>query len=89
VQKAVRDVIEAKKVAETRTPYRSRRVQITDTMPLDEIMITLTELEKEMKEAARALEFEQAAELRDEIARIKKLLPGSGGGRKPALSKRR
>ena len=52
-------------------------------------MITLAEMEKEMKEAAQALEFEQAAELRDEIARIKKLLPGSGGGRKNALSKRR
>jgi len=38
-------------------------------------MLTLANLEKEMKAAAKALEFERAAELRDEITRIKKLLP--------------
>jgi len=31
--------------------------------------------EKEMKAAAKALEFERAAEIRDEIYRLKQLLP--------------
>ncbi|HOB19581.1 MAG TPA: UvrB/UvrC motif-containing protein [Candidatus Atribacteria bacterium] len=31
----------------------------------------ITELEKQMKAAARALEFEKAADLRDRIARLK------------------
>ncbi|MBI3947167.1 MAG: UvrB/UvrC motif-containing protein, partial [Armatimonadetes bacterium] len=79
IQKAVRDIIEAKKVADGRAEYRPRSLHISDAMPLDELMITLAELEKEMKEAARALEFERAAEIRDEIIRIKKVLPGAEG----------
>jgi excinuclease UvrABC helicase subunit UvrB len=43
--------------------------------PLDELMLTIADLEQEMKLAARALEFEQAALLRDEITRLKKLAP--------------
>ncbi|MDH7568802.1 MAG: excinuclease ABC subunit UvrB [Armatimonadota bacterium] len=92
VQKAVRDLVEAKRVAETGSGYGTRRVHISDTMPLDEIMITLAELEKEMKQAAQALEFERAAEIRDEIARVKKILPGAAqitGLRKPPPRSRR
>jgi excinuclease UvrABC nuclease subunit len=35
----------------------------------------MVEMEKEMKAAAKNLDFEQAALLRDEISRIKKILP--------------
>ncbi|HEX2999009.1 MAG TPA: excinuclease ABC subunit UvrB [Armatimonadota bacterium] len=87
VHKAVRDLIEAKKVAEQKGEYHTRRVAISDSMPLDEIMLTLAELEKEMKAAAQAREFERAAELRDEITRIKKLLPGAGGKKSIARGK--
>ena len=38
-------------------------------------MSALADIEKEMKQAARSLEFERAAELRDELSRLKKLLP--------------
>jgi excinuclease ABC subunit B len=38
-------------------------------------MMALADIEKEMKQAAKSLEFERAAELRDELSRLKKLLP--------------
>ncbi|HEX5324127.1 MAG TPA: helicase-related protein, partial [Capsulimonadaceae bacterium] len=75
VTKAVRDVIEAKKIAEQKSYYHVSRMRNPETLPLDQLMIALADIEKEMKQAARALEFERAAELRDELARIKKLLP--------------
>jgi excinuclease ABC subunit B len=42
--------------------------------------MALADIEKEMKQAAKSLEFERAAELRDELGRLKKLLPA--GSRK-------
>jgi excinuclease UvrABC helicase subunit UvrB len=38
-------------------------------------MIVLADLEREMKQSAKELNFEHAAEVRDEIIRLKKLLP--------------
>ena len=74
VVKAVRDVLEAKKVAETKAYYNVRG-DIDENMPLDQLMLVLANLEKDMKRAARKLDFETAAEIRDEITRLKKLLP--------------
>ena len=50
----------------------NRRKKV-EKMPAAERKKLLTELNKQMKEAARKLEFEEAARLRDEIARIKRL----------------
>ncbi|MDO8684469.1 MAG: excinuclease ABC subunit UvrB [Armatimonadota bacterium] len=72
--KSVRDVIESKRVAETKAYYGVGR-NIDESIPLDQLMLTLADLEREMKQAARALDFEHAAEVRDEISRLKKLLP--------------
>jgi excinuclease ABC subunit B len=75
VVKAVRDVLESKKVAEAKSYYKVASTREAETLPLDQILLAVTDMEKEMKTAARALDFETAAQLRDEIGRLKKLLP--------------
>jgi excinuclease ABC subunit B len=75
VDKAVRDIIEAKKVAQQKSYYAVSTTRNPEKLPLDQLMIALADIEKEMKQAAKALEFERAAELRDELSRLKKLLP--------------
>ncbi|MBI3911161.1 MAG: excinuclease ABC subunit UvrB [Armatimonadetes bacterium] len=75
VQKAIRDVLQAERVAESRATYRVSPDVDAEGMPLDDLLETIQELEAEMKRLSRALEFEQAAILRDEITRLKKLLP--------------
>jgi excinuclease ABC subunit B len=55
----------SKKVAETRLSYEALLEQETD--PWKQIQI----LEKQMREAAKDLEFERAAAIRDEIVKIK------------------
>jgi len=76
IQKAVRDVLEAKRVSDTKEYYGVAKKDIAD-MPLDSVMLLLADLEREMKSAARALDFEHAAQCRDEITRLKKLLPNA------------
>lgn len=66
IRKAVRDVIEATKVAERGESYRLTNDQV-QTMSRRERQDLLAKLEKEMKDAARQLQFERAAELRDII----------------------
>jgi excinuclease UvrABC nuclease subunit len=44
--------------------------------PLDEIPFVIKRLEKEMQEAAKRLEFERAAELRDRIRYLRGILYG-------------
>ncbi len=75
VIKAVRDVIESKKVAEAKSYYKVASNKAPETLPLDQLMLALADMEKEMKQAARALDFEHAAQVRDEMSRLKKLLP--------------
>jgi excinuclease ABC subunit B len=77
VIKAVRDVLEAKKVAEAKSYYKVATNKAPETLPLDQMMSAIADMEKDMKTAARALDFEHAAQLRDEIGRLKKLLPAS------------
>ena len=50
-----------------------RKSKKADKMPASERKALLKELNEKMKVAARALEFEEAARLRDEITKIKKL----------------
>ncbi|HEY5901988.1 MAG TPA: excinuclease ABC subunit UvrB, partial [Anaerolineales bacterium] len=74
IVKAVHDLTESmtvKAVAETRGEYRTKG---SGGLPRGEIQKIVSELEKQMKEAARNLEFERAAALRDEMYEVKSWL---------------
>jgi excinuclease ABC subunit B len=91
VRKAVRELIQAEYVAEQKTAYSvessvSRLKADPGSMSLDQIEEVIRELEKEMKEAARALNFEYAAELRDEVAELRKFAPKSEVGKDSGTS---
>jgi len=69
--KEIREVIEISTVAEEEASYTS---EAGSDLFLDkkELAKHITKLEKEMKEAAKDLQFERAAVLRDEIERMKR-----------------
>lgn len=69
IRKKVRDVIEATKVAESKSEYLADAAKVKMSKRDREAMIR--RLEAEMKEAAKNLQFERAAELRDAIMELK------------------
>ena len=76
IHKAIRDITErVKTVAEKRPTYQARR-----DMPRDDLLRIIKDLESQMKLAARALEFEKAALLRDEVVELRKVM---ASGREP------
>lgn len=68
IQKKVREVIEATKVAEQKTEYLA---DAGKKMSKKDRMSMIERLEAEMKEAAKNLQFERAAELRDALLELK------------------
>lgn len=70
IEKKIREVIRATQVAEEEASYAQ---QLTSGKPLtkEEKDTLLMNLEKEMKDAAKALNFERAAQLRDAILELK------------------
>jgi excinuclease ABC subunit B len=68
VKKQVQDVIEATKVAEEPASYQVNSDQLRNKKERARL---IERLEKEMKEAAKKLQFERAAELRDLILQVK------------------
>jgi len=69
IRKKVRDVIEATKVAETKSNYLADVK--TEKMSKKDRAAVIERLEQEMKQAAKDLQFERAAELRDAILELK------------------
>lgn len=69
IQKAVRDVIEATKAAESKVEYTSVLEQ-AGSLSGKERKDLIAKLQAEMKQAAKALQFERAAELRDLIVEL-------------------
>ncbi|MFH5187524.1 excinuclease ABC subunit UvrB [Paenibacillus sp. TAB 01] len=69
IQKKVRDVIEAVKVAESKADYLTDVKEVK--MSKKDRMSLIERLEQEMKEAAKNLQFERAAELRDAVLELK------------------
>jgi len=74
VRKAVRDVIEATRAAEADSKYLTRKD--IEKMPKSELKKMIADLEREMQQAARQLEFEKAAQLRDLIIELRGELQG-------------
>jgi len=71
IRKSVRDIsTRVRAVAESASEYR---VKGSD-MPKDEIARLIKELEAQMKQAAKELEFERAALLRDQIIELRKMI---------------
>jgi excinuclease ABC subunit B len=72
IQKAVRDLAgRFRSIAEEPAPYESGPA-VSPVLSPEERLHRIRELEAKMKQAAKALEFEKAAELRDEILRLKR-----------------
>ncbi len=74
IHKAIHDLTEEmspRAVAEMRGEYK---VKDAGDLPRKELQKIIADMEKQMKEAARNLEFEKAAALRDEIYDLKNLL---------------
>ncbi|WOV83503.1 excinuclease ABC subunit UvrB [Sporosarcina jeotgali] len=70
IQKGIRDVIRATQASEESLSFMDK---VTEGKKLtkEEKLTLLASLEKEMKESAKALDFERAAELRDTILELK------------------
>ena len=69
IAKKIRDVIEATKVAEEKTEYLAEVK--TGKMSKKDRAAVIERLEAEMKDAAKNLQFERAAELRDALLELK------------------
>jgi excinuclease ABC subunit B len=68
IHKAIRDITDnLKKVAEERAEYLTAR-----EVPKDELARLIKDLESQMKVAAKSLEFEKAALIRDQVYELRK-----------------
>ena len=67
IKKEIREAIHSKETHEMAMKYMSRKVKKSTT----ETAVLIKKLEQEMREAARILDFERAAELRDMILELK------------------
>jgi excinuclease ABC subunit B len=72
--KAVRDLTDQLTVRAVAEPKAEYRVSGAASLPKNELQRLVAELEKQMREAARNLEFEKAAALRDEMYELRALL---------------
>ncbi len=75
IQKAIRDITDrVKQVAEAQEEYN------VGDIPKDELARLIKDFEKQMKDAARNLEFEKAALLRDRVVELRRELVGDEEG---------
>ncbi len=75
ISKAVKDLTDrVRKVAEEKEVYRTGEVANELPIPKDEIVKLIKDLEKQMKQAAKDLEFEKAAALRDQVVELRRTL---------------
>lgn len=74
IQKAVHNVIEATKSAEDIDVYKKSRKTEAENLDKHTLKTLIENLTKDMRQAARELEFEHAAVLRDQIEELKRIL---------------
>lgn len=75
IKKAVRDVLEATRAAETQAVYKAAGPK-AEKMSQRDLTRLIGSLEKDMKDAARHLEFEKAAQLRDLVIELRAQVRG-------------
>ena len=91
IEKRVKELIETTKVAETPAAYKADRI---GNMQREDMLELAANLEKEMRQASKQLEFERAAELRDMIVELRQKAgaePGkakTAAGGKPAKARK-
>ncbi len=78
IQKAIRDLTDRVRLMEDKPKYGDKQekplvVQIA-SMPREEAARVIADLEDQMRQAAKALEFEKAAALRDQILELRQML---------------
>ncbi len=74
IVKAVRDLTDQMAVRTVAEPQGEYRVKGAAGLPKNEMQKVISEMEKQMKEAAKNLEFEKAAMLRDQIYELRAIL---------------
>jgi excinuclease ABC subunit B len=74
IVKAVRDLTDQLAVHAVAEPKGEYRVKGAAGLPKSELQRVIAELEKQMREAAKDLEFEKAAVLRDQIFELRGIL---------------
>lgn len=78
VEKRVKELIETTKVAEDQAEYKADRI---GNMQREDMLELADNLEKEMRQASKQLEFERAAELRDMIFELRQKAAAAGQGK--------
>jgi excinuclease ABC subunit B len=75
IQKTIRDISSRiRAVAEASVEYNADGSTSYGSMPKDEMARLVKDLELQMKQAAKDLEFEKAALIRDQVIELRRLL---------------
>ena len=81
IKKAIRDITDqVRQVAEERAIDDAGVTIDATSVPRDELTRLIKDIEKQMKQASKALEFERAALLRDQIVALRRELLGDDAG---------
>lgn len=87
IQKKVKDLIDLTKIEEKPAAY-GKKTQKAEEISDEELYQQMIETEKDMKRAAKALEFEEAAMWRDQLAKLRQQWSDRYGSQAQAALKR-